>query len=359
MLRTMPTRRPYPTPRDTGSVRRYLLAGSTVSALLMIAACGDPSSARIEANPGWKAEQAAAQVSICPSESEDRLESASLRGPHFGLEVECVASMEEIPEDYQIRYLTGEMDLYPPPEGYEYTLIQFSHEPELSAVEDEDPGPVDSVLSVGDFTWEIDGIPEPGSAYMVVGPSEPDVALEVTDTGLSQSLDLNTGERGETVDALYSGQLTSIETGLTTGDIEASNNEWEVSATYALNFEVTRSVYYDGAWVNNNDEAVLIVSYVWPASFTSGDITWDLDPVDALSVSEGGDTLSADDVNTVDIDEGDASGQGIEQIYFVSGSELEFELEFDLDGAFTIEDENTTVSVDDPTSETFSIDFAS
>lgn len=359
MLRTTPARHPNSDSREFGNLRRLLLGGSSAAALLVVAACGDPSSARIEANPGWQVEQAAAQVSICPSESENRLKSASLRGPHFGLEVECVASMEEFPEDYQIRYLTGDMDLYTPPEGYEYTFIQFSHEPELSAVEDEDSGPVDTVLSVGDFAWEIDGVPEPGSAYMVVGPSSPDVALEVTDTGLSQSLDLNTGERGDTIDALYSGQLTSIETGWTTGDVEATNNEWEVSATYALNFEVTRSVYYDGAWVDDNDQAVLIVAYVWPDSLTTGNIRWDLDPVDALAVSGDGDTLSAEDVNTFEIDDGDASGEGIEQIFYVSGTELEFELEFEIDGEFTIEDENQNISVDDPTSENFSIDFSS
>lgn len=358
MLRTMPADRPVSAHRGASGLRRYLLGTATVAVLLFAAACSDPAQARIEANPGWQIDEPGAQVSICPSESEHRLDSASLRGPHFGLEVECVASMAEFPEEYQIRYLTGEMDLYPPPEGYEYTFIQFSHEPELSAVEEDDPGPVDTVLTVDDYEWQMEGVPEPGSAYMVVAPSSPDVSLDVTDTGLAQSLDLNTGERGETVDALYTGQLTSIETGSTTGEVEASSSAWEVNANYGLNFDVTRSVYYDGEWVDDNSEAVLIVAYAWSDTFTTGDVTWDLDPVDALSVSQGGDSLSAEDVNTYEIDDGDLSGEGIEQVFYVDGSELEFELEFELDGQFTIEDENATLDVNDPPTETFSVDFS-
>ncbi|QSB04305.1 hypothetical protein [Natronoglycomyces albus] len=360
MPRITPRYSPNPITRSPHGRRSLAAASLAVTAAFLLASCADSTDISIQTNPGWSIEEASVSVSICPQDSSDRLESAVLRGAHFGLEVECVASLSEIPDDYQIRYLTGDIDFYPLPPGYEFTLVQMAPDTSTSPSHTSDDSKLETVLIVDDHEWRFDGAPEPGAAYMVAAKADPEITLHVTDAGVQQTMDLNSGERTESVTALYEGDLTSILTDSFEGEVSGSNSRWNASYGYYIQFDASRDVWDSEAeeWVSDLDKALLTVTYLWPDT-SGGDVSWDLDPESALTVSADGDSLSPTRVDREDtsFDWGDA--EWIDAYFEVDGTALEFEIAFEIDGTLTVNEDNSTMRISEgKETVTFDLDFS-
>ncbi|WP_100445965.1 hypothetical protein [Glycomyces xiaoerkulensis] len=348
--------------------RRSALLALGAAAALTVAACGEAPTGALNTRAGYTADGAEVPVSICP-EGESHLtdEEGTLIGPHFALRVECAASFDEIPEDYQLEYLLGEgTELFPPPAGHEFTVVQFAPEPGVEAQHPvKDDTELEGTLAIGEQTWDFDGeVPAPGSAYFAVAQEGAPITLEVNDTDRTQSMDLRERTRDGLIEAYYQGSRRTITTDsventvsayLESGSYQYSLDEW----TYVVTFVVDRSVFTeDEGWVADADRARLSIDFVWFRETQELGLVWDIDPEEVLEVSGPDGALEAAEVDSYDEDwDGDQVGRYYTLTYDVPAEALEFDLTFHPTGHIQWEEEGVDMPVDGDEEHEVSVDF--
>ncbi|WP_157974673.1 hypothetical protein [Glycomyces dulcitolivorans] len=323
------------------SARRAACALFAAAAALSAAACGEVPVGTVNTPAGYTVSSDDVPVSICPSEGEHRFEGDAglLRGAHFALRVECLASFDEVPEGFQLEYLLKEgYKLLPPPEGYEFTVVQFAPEPGVEA-----PYAVDDLteltgkLVIGDQEWDFAGeSPQPGAAYFAVVEKDAPVTLEITDAERVQTLDLRGRTRSGLIEALYNGSTDTVTTDVvensvdgytTSGSYEYWFDDWQ----YSTDFTLTREVYQPGeGWVAKTDAAVLSVSFGWLQSGSG--LEWNIDPEEVLKISDANGELAATSVEHTDEEWGDGIWRTYYLEYGVPADSLVFTLKFHPDG---------------------------
>ncbi|RRS02134.1 hypothetical protein [Glycomyces terrestris] len=328
-----------PNPRN--QVRRVASAALAAAAALTAAACGEVPTGTVNTPAGYTVSSDDVPVSICPSEGEHRFEGDEglLRGAHFALRVECLASFEEVPEGFQLEYLLREgYRLLPPPQGYEFTIVQFAPEPGVEApYAIDDLTELSGTLSIGDDVWEFAGeAPQPGSVYFAVAEKGAPVTLEITDVERTQTLDLRERTRTGLIEALYNGSTDTVTTEVvensvdgytSTGSYEYWFDDWQ----YSTDFTLSREVYQPGkGWIAEPDAAVLHVSFGWLQSGSG--LEWNIDPKEALKVSDPNGELAAASVEHVDEEWGDGIWRTYTLTYSVPADSLVFTLKFHPDG---------------------------
>lgn len=321
--------------------RRAAYAAVAAAAALSAAACGAVATGTVNTPAGYTVSSDDVPVSICPPEGEHRFEGDEglLRGAHFALRVECLASFEEVPEGFQLEYLLADgYRLLPPPEGYEFTLVQFAPEPGVEApYAVDDLTELGATLTIGDEEWDFAGeAPQPGSVYFAVAEKDAPVTLEVVDSERAQSIDLRARTRAGLIEALYNASTDTVTTEVvensvdgytTSGSYEYWFDDWQ----YSTEFTLTREVYEPGrGWIAANDTAVLTVQFGWLQSGSG--LEWNIDPEEALKVSDPNGQLTAAAVDHVDEEWGDGIWRTYTLKYAVPADSLVFTLRFHPDG---------------------------
>jgi hypothetical protein len=318
---------------------RRLSAGAAAGLLAFtLSACTEPPTGTLHTRAGYTAVVEDVPVSICPEADAARLsdDEGVLVGAHFALKVECVATFTEFPEGYQLEYLFGEdVSLFGPEPGNEFVLVQFAPQHENEALFSPDSQTeLDAVLDIGGQTWEFDGeVPVDGSAYFAVVESDAAITLEVTNTGLTQSLDMRERTRDGLVQALYHGSSTEVTTETVEGKVDAflRSGSWEYTVTdwgYATEFVVSRTVYEPGeGWVAEPDRVKLEISWVWLQE--ANDLVWSIDPEKTLKVTGPDGALEPTEVDKTEEKWGDGGKLVYYDMYYdVPADALEFDLEF-------------------------------
>lgn len=324
-------------PRPSRPLRAAALSAAALAATTL-GACGEAPTGSLNTRAGYMASSTEIPVSICPEGDASRLadEEGVLIGAHFALRVECVVSFPEIPEDFQLEYLFGEdATIFPPPEGHEFTMVQFAPDPGHEGLYEVDSRTeLDAELAIGDLTWSFSGeVPAPGSAYLAVAEEDAPISLEVTDAGRAQSIDLRARTHVDLIQGLYHGSRTeltteyvehSVDAFLASGNYEYSVDDW----TYSTNFVATRSVYLPGeGWVAELDRAVLSVDFVWLHSGSG--LVWEIDPEKTLKVSGPDGEMTAATVDHTSEDWGeDGELRYYHMTYDIPADAVEFALEF-------------------------------
>ncbi|GAA2283665.1 hypothetical protein GCM10009853_042780 [Glycomyces scopariae] len=336
------------------TARRVAYAAAAAAAALTAAACGEVPTGTVNTPAGYTVSSDDVPVSICPSEGETRFEGDEglLRGAHFALRVECLASFEEVPEGFQLEYLLADgYKLLPPPEGYEFTIVQFAPEPGVEA-----PYAVDDLteltgkLAIGDVEWEFAGeSPKPGAVYFTVAEKGAPVTLELTDAERTQTLDLRERTRTGLIEALYNGSTDTVTTDIvensvdgytTSGSYEYWFDDWQ----YSTDFTLTREVYRPGkGWVSAPDAAVLNVTFGWLQSGSG--LEWDIDPTEALTVADPNGPLAAASATHVDEEWGDGIWRTYTLVYNIPAASLVFDLTFHPDGPVTWPEEDVSMPI--------------
>jgi len=328
-------------PRNSPA-RRAAFAALAAAAALGAAACGEVPTGTLNTRAGYSVASDEVPVSICPSEGGHRFEGDEglLRGAHFALRVECVASFDEVPADFQLEYLIGEDHpiTVPPPPGYEFTLVQFAPEPGVEA-----PYAVDDLteltgkLVIGSEEWEFAGTaPVAGAAYLAVVEKDAPVTLEMTDSERTQTMDLRARTREGLVQALYNGSTDTVTTDVVENSVDGytstgSYEYWFDDWVYSTEFTLTREVYQPGeGWVAENDGAVLALQFGWLQSGSG--LEWNIDPEEALAVADANGALTAASVEHTDEEWGDGIWRTYFLEYAVPADSLVFTLTFHPEG---------------------------
>ncbi|WP_026929170.1 hypothetical protein [Glycomyces tenuis] len=347
--------------------RRAAAAAAAAVAALALGACGEVPTGSLNTRAGHTI-ATDVPVSVCPEGDEARLadEEGTLIGAHFALRVECVVSFTEPPEGFQLEYLFGEdTALFPPPEGHEFTMVQFAPEPGHEGPYQDEPTPTLSAeLAIGDEVWTFEGeVPAPGAAYLAVVPQDAPISLKVTDFERTQAIDLRKRERSELIQGLYHGSREEVTTDYiensVDGYLESGNYQYSVEGwNYSTNFVVNRSVYVPGeGWVAELDRARLSVSFIWLHSGSG--LVWEIDPEETLQVSgpDGALTATAVDHTAEDWRE-DGELRTYHLSYDVPADALQFTLEFAPKGPIAWPDKGVEMPISGEETHTIEIDFS-
>ncbi|MQM27191.1 hypothetical protein [Glycomyces albidus] len=334
--------------------RRSAYAVVAAAAAFTAAACGAVPTGTVNTPAGYTVSSDDVPVSICPAEGENRFEGDEglLRGAHFALRVECLASFEEVPEDFQLEYLLADgYRLLPPPDGYEFTLVQFAPEPGVEApYAVDDLTELSATLTIGEEQWDFAGeAPQPGSVYFAVAEKDAPVTLEVVDSERAQTMDLRSRTREGLIEALYNGSTDTVTTEVvensvdgrtTSGSYEYWFDDWQ----YSTEFTLTREVYRPGkGWVSAPDAAVLNISFGWLQSGSG--LEWNIDPKEALKVSDANGGLTAVSVEHVDEEWGDGIWRTYTMLYNIPADSLVFTLKFHPDGPVEWPEEGVSMPI--------------
>lgn len=346
--------------------RTAALAAVAAATALTLSACVEPATGTLNTRAGYTIDGADIPVSICPEGDDSRLaeEEGLLLGAHFALRVECVASFTELPESFQLEYLFGEdPNLFPPENGYEFTMVQFAPDPGHEGLDmDDAPTELEAVLSIGEKEWVFtDEVPAPGSAYLAVAAKDAPISLEVNDAGRTQSLDLRERTAGDLVQGLYHGSRKvvtdyaahAVDAYLSTGGYEYWVEEWNYSTTFTAN----RVVYVpEEGWVTELDRVVLSLDFVW--LHAGNGLIWEIDPKKTLKVSGDDGELTPTAVDHTSEEWGDGEIRYYTMSYDVPADALQFTLEFSPKGPISWPDEGVEMPVTNEESHTLEVDFS-
>ncbi|WP_199038274.1 hypothetical protein [Glycomyces salinus] len=349
--------------------RRAPLLALAAAGALAVSACGDVPSGTLNTSAGYSFDNTEATESVCPDGDDYRLpaEEGTLIGPHFALQVDCVATFEEFPDGYQTRLLFGDDEaLYPPPAGYEFALIQFAPEPEVEApLQVDGDTELTATLSVGEREWSFDGeAPAPGAAYFTVVEKDAPISLTVDDSERVQSIDLRERTREGLIEALYHGSRQTITTDWVENEVSASKSEggYEYSLDrwgYSTSFVVDRSVYNETeGWLAENDRARLTIEFVWWRESAELDLIWDIDAEEVLKVEGPDGELAPSSVDHTDEEwEGGDIGRYFTLVYDVPADALEFDLSFHPDGVIEWTEHGVDMNISGDENHDISVDF--
>lgn len=349
--------------------RRAPLLALAAAGALVVSACGDVPTGALNTGAGYSFDNTDLTDSVCPEDDGARLsaEEGTLIGPHFALQVECVATFEELPEGYQAESLFGdEVPAYPPPAGHEFALVQFAPEPEVEApLQVSGDTELSATLNVGEREWTFDGeVPAPGAAYFTVVEKDAPISLTVDDTERVQSIDLRERTREGLIEALYHGSRQTITTDWVENEVDAfkAQGGYEYSVDrwyYSTSFVVDRSVYNESeGWLAENDRARLTVEFAWWRESTELDLVWDIDPEDALQVSGPDGDLAPASVDHTDEEwDGGDIGRYFTLVYDVPADALEFELSFHPSGTIHWSEHDVDMDITGDENHDIAVDF--
>ncbi|MEV3934921.1 hypothetical protein AB0K52_02910 [Glycomyces sp. NPDC049804] len=322
-------------PAHRPALRRSAFALLATAAVMSVAACGETPTGTLHTRAGYTLTSDEIPVSVCPAEDAARFadDEGLLLGAHFELRVECVASFDALPEGFQLDYLLGEhVNLYSPEPGYEFTLVQFSHEPGDAEPFNAEAGELAATLKIGDRAWDFDGeVPAPGAVYFTVAKKDAPITLEVVDAERTQTMDLRERTRDGLIQALYTGKA-SVETEAAKGSVDGRTTQgsyeyWFDDWEYETVFYLSRDVFQPGTgWVAEPDRALLTVEFGWLHS-ASG-LEWPIDPKKVLKVSGPEGELAPVSSNHADEDLTDAVWRTYTLTYDVPADALAFTLNF-------------------------------
>jgi hypothetical protein len=328
-------------PASPHAARRTAFAVLAAAAALSVSACGEAPTGTLHTRAGYTETSDEVPVSVCPAEGESRFtgDEGLLVGAHFALRVECVASFDRIPDDFQLEYLLGEnAQLYSPEPGYEFTLVQFAPDPGAAAPFTVNDGEeLSATLKVGDRQWDFDGeVPAPGAVYLTVAEKDAPISLEVVDAERTQTIDMRARTRTGLIEALYHGSTSQVTTDLIEHSVDGYTESGSYSYSfedlgYATEFTLTREVFDpDAGWVAENDRARLTVSFGWVHS--NNGLEWSIDPEKALKVSGPEGAMTAASVDHVDEDWEYGVWRTFTLQYDIPADALAFDLTFHPEG---------------------------
>jgi hypothetical protein len=346
-------------PKDIAPVcppapQRAVFAVLTVAAALTVAACGEVPTGTLHTRAGYTVATEEIPVSVCPTEGESRLadDEGLLIGAHFALRVECVASFDELSEDFQLDYLFGENpSLYSPEPGHEFTLVQFAPEPGVEAeFTPRDDADLSATLTIGEQVWDFEGeVPAPGAVYFTVAEKDAAITLEVVDTERAQTMDLRARTRDGLVQALYHGSKFEVTTDPAEGSVDGyttsgSYEYWFDDWKYTTSFTVTREVFQPGTgWVAEPDRALLGIEFGWLHSGSG--LEWPIDPEKTLKVTGPEGDLTALSSDHADEEWGDGIWRTFTLTYDVPADATAFTLNFHPVGPVKWPEEDITLPI--------------